>query len=332
MTETVSICDLCGGDLSEASPVYVFNDFPLVRCAGCRLVLTNPRPTRDEISNFYGNGYYSFLPSGTPSFKQRVKDAVVAELGDYPTSTPGWPKWILKVAAPLLRAHIMVVPPHVPKGRLLDAGCGSGSFLRWALRMGWEATGLEVDARAVEEARRVGLPVVHGAMEDCAFPDETFDTVVLNHALEHCHNPTRVLGQCQRVLRPGGLLIVGVPNFDCYDNQVFADCWSNCEAPRHLYHFNPETLTSFLEKQDFSLERLRYKKWFIPHSERISFRFLRRKVKALPWTRRAATILSARIRIQVLKKLALLLGLRPDRELGQMMTAYARKPGGYGRI
>jgi SAM-dependent methyltransferase len=287
-------------------------------------VLTNPRPRPEEIGRYYGNGYYAYLSPDTASRKDRVKDIVLAELGGYPYRT-GVPRILARPVAALLRPHIMVVPPYVPGGALLDAGCGAGSFLRWAIRAGWSATGLEIDGRAVQEARRAGLPVVHGSMEHCPLPDAAYDTVVLNHTLEHCHDPNRALANCARVLKPGGLLIAGVPNFACYDNLVFQDAWSNCEAPRHLYHFTPDTLPKLLEKHGFRLERLRFKTWFIPYSERISFRFLRRNLAGEPWPRRARAMAIARVRIQALKKLAQILRLWPDRELAQMMTAYARR-------
>ena len=323
MTETVTQCDVCAAALGEAERVYVFNGFALVRCRGCGLVLTNPRPTRAEIGNYYGDGYYSYLPPDITSFKQRIKDAVLGELGGYPVEH--WWQGLVRPAAWFLEPHIMVIPPHVQNGRLLDAGCGAGTFLSWAVRAGWDATGLEVDPRGVEGARAVGLNVVQGSMEDCLLPDASFDTVVLNHTLEHCHDPNRVLAQAFRVLKPGGLIIVGVPNFDCYDNHVFGDCWSNCEAPRHLYHFNPETLTRLLEQNGFGLERLRMKKWLIPYSQNISFRFLRRKLEAEPWPQRARVTASARWRIHVVKKLAMVTHFWPDEKLAQMMTAYAHR-------
>ena len=254
---------------------------------------------------------------------QGLNSKTLIRFGGYPDSE--LPRLVTRSVAWLLRPHVMVVPPYVAQGKLLDAGSGAGSFLYWAQRAGWDAIGLELDGRAVEEGRRVGLNIVHGTMEDCSLPDASFDTVVLNHSLEHCHDPNRVLGHCYRVMKPGGLLIVGVPNFDCYDNLVFEDSWGPCDAPRHLYHFNPDTLTAILSKHGFEIERIRFKKWLIPHSERISFRFLYEKLSGAPWTNRSARILSTRFRVQVVKKLALALRLWPDSLLGQLMTAYGRR-------
>lgn len=325
MTETLSHCNLCGASLDTAELVYVFNDFPIVRCMTCGLVLTNPRPGRDEISRYYGDGYYAYLPPDRRNFKEKLKDGVLGELGGYPAEGGLLARPLMKTAAMLLRPHIMVVAPYMPGGILLDAGCGAGSFLRWALRAGWNTVGLEVDPRGADEARRHGLPVITGSMEDCSLDDDSFDVVVFNHTLEHCHDPNRVLEHGRRILKPGGLLIVGVPNFDGYDNRVFGDSWSNCDAPRHLYHFTPRTLTAMLGRHGFVLEKVRYKKWLIPHSERISFRFLKRKLAKDPWHRRTALMLRTRFRIQIIKKVLQLLHLRPDAELAQMMTAYAHK-------
>jgi SAM-dependent methyltransferase len=219
----------------------------------------------------------------------------------------------------------MIIPPYVAGGRLLDAGCGAGEFLVLARSLGWKTVGLEVDPRGVEQARRLGLEVVSSGMEDCPLEDASFDTVVLNHTLEHCYDPNRVLAHCHRVLRRDGLLIAGVPNFACYDNRIFQDCWGHCEAPRHLYHFTPNTLTTMLHRHGFALERLRFKKWFIPHSERINFRFLRRKLEDVSWLERTKQMISTRARVQVFEKLAKLTRLMSDADAASMMTAYARK-------
>jgi SAM-dependent methyltransferase len=328
MTETVTRCDLCGSELgSSALSVYVFQGFSLMRCARCGLVLTNPRPDRTEIGRYYQDGYYAYASPEELSFKDRVKDWILAELGGYPQQESLPRKWVARVAGFALRPHIMVVPPFVPAGRLLDVGCGAGSFLRWAVRAGWDATGLEVDPRGAREAARRGLPVVQGAVEDGpdALEAGSFDVVVMNHTLEHCHDPNRALEQIHRLLKPEGLAIIGVPNFDCYDNRVFASAWANCEAPRHLYHFNPETLRAILERHGLTMERLRFKKWLIPYSERASFRLMRRQLNGEPWTPRTRRLVSAMIQVRIIKKLLQLFHLRPDAELGQFMTAYARK-------
>lgn len=103
------------------------------------------------------------------------------------------------------------LPRH--PARILDLGCGS-AWSTWLLRMaGQEAYGTDLHAHAVE-ARRVdaGLPYVAADARRIPFADGSFDAVGLYQVLEHIPEPRRALGECLRVLRPGGRLIVVGPH------------------------------------------------------------------------------------------------------------------------
>lgn len=101
------------------------------------------------------------------------------------------------------------------KGRLLDIGAGKGEFLAAAKRRGWDAHGIEPSAEFVQYARDSHhLSLSHVAMEDTDLPEGSADVVTLNMVLEHVDDPHALLGLANRVLRPGGLLLIEVPNLD----------------------------------------------------------------------------------------------------------------------
>src|SRR5207245_96199 len=96
--------------------------------------------------------------------------------------------------------------------RLFDIGCGMGFFLDLMRREGWETMGVEPAPNAARHAReRLGLDVVEGTIET-ARVDGPFDVVTLWYVLEHVPNPVEILDRAAALLRPGGLLIVRVPN------------------------------------------------------------------------------------------------------------------------
>lgn len=98
-------------------------------------------------------------------------------------------------------------------GRLLDIGSGRGELLCQAVRAGWEAVGIEPSPtfanRAISE---LGVEVRREPVDHCGFPSASFDAVILAAVLEHLYNPDEVIKEVARILRPGGILFVDVPN------------------------------------------------------------------------------------------------------------------------
>ena len=111
----------------------------------------------------------------------------------------------------------------VPAGaRCLDVGCGDGRTSGlWLLDHGCSYEGVDVSAQAVEEARQLGLQA--GQIDDAGrlpFEDGSFDVVVCIEVLEHLFAPLDAVWEMARVLRPGGLLIVTVPNVAYWRRRV----------------------------------------------------------------------------------------------------------------
>jgi SAM-dependent methyltransferase len=101
---------------------------------------------------------------------------------------------------------------------------------------------------AATHARGLGLPVLTGTLERVAFPDDEFDLVIMWHVLEHIHTPGAMLREVSRILKPGGTLLVAVPNFDSLEAGFSGPGWFHLDVPRHLTHFTPRTLRSVLDQ------------------------------------------------------------------------------------
>ncbi len=143
------------------------------------------------------------------------------------------------------------------RGRLLDVGCGNGAFLARMRDFGWEVRGVEPDARAADVARRhYGLSVFHGTLE--AFePSESYDGITLNHVIEHVPNPIELLQTSERLLKPGGRLVIATPNVLSLGARVFGSSWRGLEVPRHLCLFSPKSLAHLVTFTDLRIELLR---------------------------------------------------------------------------
>jgi len=201
--------------------------FRIVRCEGCGLAYVSPRPDREQIREYYPQQY------------QADMNRVIGE---------GWTNPFVRMG---LRMILRRRLPPVPPGRLLDVGCTVGRYLLALRERGWHVQGIEIDPYAAQYARsRHGLDVRTGDAEDLLgrMEDASFDVVTMWHVLEHLFDPTAVLTQVRRILKPGGLLMMELPNFKCPFARLFGDYWFPLEVPRHLYQFTPRTLKSMAQK------------------------------------------------------------------------------------
>jgi SAM-dependent methyltransferase len=144
-----------------------------------------------------------------------------------------------------------------PAGRVLDVGCGPGHYLRVWKELGWEIEGLEpnelVAARAGQE---LGALVRRGFAETAELPHAAYDLVTMSHSLEHLRSPRTALSHLRRALKPDGRLLLMVPNFAAWERRAFRQRWQGLEAPRHLYHFEPTTITALLRSTGYSVMQI----------------------------------------------------------------------------
>ncbi|HEV2820437.1 MAG TPA: class I SAM-dependent methyltransferase [Solirubrobacteraceae bacterium] len=171
------------------------------------------------------------------------------DAGQYATAAPRG----AQPAGPLLRLfdrHRLALVRAAgagPPGRLLDAGAGRGRFVESARAAGYEAHGLEPSARGVSAARAAfGLELVRAGIEDAAVDPGSLDAVTLWHVLEHLDDPGEALARVGDWLRPGGAVLVGVPNAASLQARLGGPVWLHLDVPRHRTHFTAQGLRALL--------------------------------------------------------------------------------------
>ncbi len=201
--------------------------FRLGECTDCGHVFVNPRPRLEDLGRFYPAAYWHTEAStGTPGLSGAVRSLEA--------------RYRRSLLAEDVRRVLRLIPTG---GRLLDVGCGSGDILAMASELGIEVTGVEFAPEAVAHARESrGLDVRQGTLEEAGFGAGSFDVVTLWHVLEHVPDPVGTLREVRRVLKPGGHVVVQVPNYGSIQSRVFGDRWYALDVPRHLHHFTPRTL------------------------------------------------------------------------------------------
>lgn len=130
----------------------------------------------------------------------------------------------------------------LPKGDLLEVGCGAGGMLEKMQTWGWNVTGLEPDEKALAMARNKGFDVRCDDLVKCKFDEESFDAIIMHHVFEHIENPIKILEECRRILRRNGLLLITTPNSESLGHIVFGNNWRGLEVPRHLIIYGVQSM------------------------------------------------------------------------------------------
>jgi 2-polyprenyl-3-methyl-5-hydroxy-6-metoxy-1,4-benzoquinol methylase len=211
--------------LFPASDYVTGDPFEIRRCRDCGLALTWPPPPPSDMARYYPDAYYG--RAGERRFVGPVEGLQQAVYGS--------------------RARKVEEAAGGRPGRVLDVGCGRGFLLDAFRRRGWAVEGTEMSDASSAHAREVlGIPVRLGPLESLALPAEAYDAVTLWHVLEHVTTPGAMLDEIHRILKPGGVLLVSVPNFGSPEARVAGPGWFHLDVPRHLVHFTPNTLDAAL--------------------------------------------------------------------------------------
>jgi SAM-dependent methyltransferase len=159
----------------------------------------------------------------------------------------------LSVLIPLVRRRASfnwggMVIPFLKGRRLLEIGCGSGSYLAVMRMLGWTVCGIEPDPAAAEVAARIADCQVHiGTIDDAPFEPASFDAVVSNHVIEHVYDPKSFISSAARLLKKDGLMAVQTPNFQSLGHKLFGADLFSLDPPRHLCLFTPASLRRVFE-------------------------------------------------------------------------------------
>jgi 2-polyprenyl-3-methyl-5-hydroxy-6-metoxy-1,4-benzoquinol methylase len=210
-------CCLCGASNQQIildNLVTKYRDsFSLKKCRNCSYVSTNPIPSDQLLRRYYDHNYWQ---SG------RLKKSAALKI---------FYKWRMSGIVSYIRQNTK------SGSKILDWGCGDGSFVKLLRAHGYECFGL--DAYAAEPDASY---IINATIDKPGFPENFFDIITCFHVLEHLKNPKRSIANAFKFLKAGGLMIVEVPNFDSLGSRIFRNRWQPLQIPTHMSHFTPETL------------------------------------------------------------------------------------------
>ena len=266
-TETIiNQCNICGNDLLErlgdveGTAYAPGRFFGLYRCGKCQLVFIHPQPEPDELRALYPEDYGPHDPGNLPG--NAARKALMDTFREFvflPDGTGhGRYRGLKSLLARLYNTFAYrSIPAFIENGVLLDVGSGLGTYLFLLQKLGWRVHGIEANKNAALFAQRnLGLDVREGGFEDAVFPENSFDVITMWHSLEHFPDPGRILRKVNTLMKSGGRLLIGAPNYASMDRKLFGRHWNGAEIPLHLFHFNPVSLQTALESAGFQCKRM----------------------------------------------------------------------------
>ncbi len=141
-------------------------------------------------------------------------------------------------------------------GAILDIGCGTGAILE-GIDAAWEKHGVEVSKYAASKASDVGKIFI-GELHQAKYPDNYFDAILLFHVIEHLNSPVNVMIEIHRILKEGGFLIVGTPDFDCGCARRYGENFRLLHDKTHISLFSNESLHRMLTNFGFKILRTEF--------------------------------------------------------------------------
>jgi 2-polyprenyl-3-methyl-5-hydroxy-6-metoxy-1,4-benzoquinol methylase len=212
--------------------------FPVFRCAACDFTFTQDYPEENEIGRYYESEDYISHTDSDRGFSNKLY------------------RLARKIMLTRKRGLVRKIT-SLQTGNILDIGSGTGYFASAMKQSGWIVKGIEINEKARNfAAERFDLEV--------APPDDlprltsnSYDCITLWHVLEHFHDPVKYLSDIKRLLKPGAVCIVALPNSNSYDAKYYKSYWAAWDVPRHLWHFNPATFRHLAEKEGFRFEKIR---------------------------------------------------------------------------
>jgi predicted SAM-dependent methyltransferase len=264
--EVLKACPVCNSGTIESflsckDHFLTKEEFTIVKCLDCGFKFTNPRPENEKLGGYYKSpDYISHSNSRKGIFNnlyQQVRKYTIAQ-------------------------KCKMISQYTSGNKILDVGCASGEFLNYMKSRNWDTTGIEPD----ESVRKMALEIYGLKVYDESYleeiPANSMDVITLWHVLEHVSDLQGRMKALHHILKPGGLLVMAVPNAACKDAQTYGEFWAGYDVPRHLYHFSRGSMEKLLNRFHFSLSAIKPMKFDSFYVSMLSEKY---KTGKMSWTR-----------------------------------------------
>ncbi len=213
-------------------------EFQLIWNAEKDILITHPQPSLEELPSYYKSEDYISHTDSSKSLFDKAYQSVK--------------KMMLVQKLKLINSFA------TEEKTILDIGAGTGDFLQYISKHNWRVSGVEPNEKARNLAKSKNLNLLRDLS---SFNNEKFDVITLWHVLEHIPNLKEQIEQFHHLLKPKGVLVIAVPNFESYDAKYYKEYWAAYDVPRHLWHFSKKGIKRLFTKYNF-VQKSIHPLWF----------------------------------------------------------------------
>ncbi len=214
--------------------------FEVSSCLDCGFLITKFETEKDLAFFYQSDEYISHTNSNTGLFNKLYQT----------------------VRNITLKQKLNLIKSYSKLESLFDYGSGTGQFLNYLKNRDVEVVGLEVSDSARSLGTAMGLDI-YGSKIDFNYKvsRETFDAITLWHVLEHVEDLNETIDFLKSKMHANSILFIAVPNHKSLDARLYREHWAAYDVPRHLYHFDPNTMDRLMTKHDLKIIALK-PMWF----------------------------------------------------------------------
>lgn len=240
---TYSECPVCKSKafakvLTATDYTVSKEQFDIHHCNDCQHRFTNPVPKEAAIGPYYQSEEYISHSNTSKGLINRLYH-------------------IVRKRALRSKRKLAQSASGKQTGRLLDIGSGAGAFLAEMKAAGWTVDGIEPDEGARAVAKKDFGVIAQPSDAFFGLEEGQYDVVTMWHVLEHVHQLDGYMEKIAKLLKPGGTLLIAVPNYNSLDAERYKAGWAAYDVPRHLYHFCKTSMQRLLERHQYQLRKIR---------------------------------------------------------------------------
>ncbi|MEX1189007.1 MAG: class I SAM-dependent methyltransferase [Bacteroidia bacterium] len=230
-------CLVCGQ--TQFSTKFIAKDytvsgeeFQIQSCDSCKFLFTNPRPDTERLGNYYkSEDYISHSDTSRGLINKLYKFVRIFTL----------------------RSKFKLIQQYANKGEVLDIGAGTGAFVNYLKEKGFTAVGIEPEEDARAQAKRLYNLDFKTEASLNHVADYSYSAITMWHVLEHVPALKERIAELCRLVTKDGVVVIAVPNHESLDALHYKEKWAAYDVPRHLYHFDKQSIKSLFEASGFDL-------------------------------------------------------------------------------